>query len=73
MTSTVSEESKPRKTAIISAGITLLLFGGFYMYILLRIDTSLSYYLQNPVFITTFDYFRSFLDTPGGVGVYSKD
>ena len=56
----------------LGGGISPLMFGLFYIYILVLIDPSVFFYQQNPVFITTFDYFRSFLDTPGGVGVYAS-
>jgi tetratricopeptide (TPR) repeat protein len=44
--------------------------GVFYLYIRLRIGPHLLYHQQCPVFLTTLEFLKSFLDRPGGLLAY---
>ena len=51
-------------------GISVLLFVLFYLYILLLVDTRLVYEELRPVFYFGSDFFKPFLDYPGGLVKY---
>jgi len=46
------------------------MLGVFYLYVRLRIGPHLLYHQQCPAFLTTLEFFRSFLDRPGGLLAY---
>ena len=66
----LSLRRSPRRVACFRAAAYLVLFGAFYLYVLLRIGPHLLYHQQCPVFLTTLEFFKSFLDRPGGLLTY---
>ena len=72
MIAEASKDTPQRRPALISGAISLLLFGLFYLYVLLMVDTSVIYHQQWPVFLTTGEYLNGFLGVPGGLATYAS-
>jgi hypothetical protein len=66
----LSLRRSPRRVACFRAAALLALFGAFALYVRLQIGPHLLYHQQCPVFLTTLEFFKSFLDRPGGLLAY---
>ncbi|KPJ56282.1 MAG: hypothetical protein AMS16_02700 [Planctomycetes bacterium DG_58] len=66
---TTSDRAIPGNAAY-ETGATVVLSGLFYLYIWLCVGPHLLYQQQCPIFLTTVDFFKSFIGRPGGVVGY---
>ena len=66
---TTDDKSTLRATRL-AAGATVLLFGLFFLHVLLRVNPALIYYHQRPVFLTGLGFLKGLLAKPGGPAEY---
>ena len=73
MTEDTSQTIAPgrrRWMRVLAVGTPAVILVLVYLYVWLRIDPKLLYHRESPAFVTTFRFFRSFLDRPGGILAY---
>ena len=64
-------EKTKERSGLFNGIVQVIFFIGFYFYLWLRIDPSLYFQIQEPVFLLTRPFFSQFLSYPGGLVDYT--